>query len=193
MPLGTVPQILRPPKSQPRVAQDIWLWPRVFQGWWEDGRLVLCLHPSMKVTSEDKCELHWVEVLLPWAILQHYPCRLCTCHCMEKPHQAKTHPGVGNYTKLLVLTQPKGRPGDAWRGRSQHHAGAQQIQTTALWGAQWILHCWGGLIFSQKSVWFGETGEYSVTALWKQDELPHGYSSSIKEKGGLKGPSSNAW
>lgn len=65
VPLRNSPLVLLPPESQPGIAHDIGLWPRLFQGWYEDGRLVLCPHPIMKVTSGDNCELCWVGVRLP--------------------------------------------------------------------------------------------------------------------------------
>lgn len=54
--------ILPPPESPPSIAHGTVLWPRLF-GHGEDDRLVVCSHPSTKVTSGDNYELHCVGVL----------------------------------------------------------------------------------------------------------------------------------
>lgn len=82
-----------------------------------------------------------------WAVLSHYPCRLCTCHCIKMSWQGKIHPGVRNNTDLFVLTQPEGRDGAAKRKQTPATLQGTATSNHNISGSPGILHCQETLIF----------------------------------------------
>lgn len=61
-----------------------------------------------------------------------------------------------------MLTQPEGRDGAAQRRQTPATPQGTATSNDNTSGSPGILHCQETLIFPQKSVWFGETGEHSA-------------------------------